>query len=124
MVLLHGALGTGLAHFREQIDEFSLGYQVVVPDLLGYGKSGHRDSFDEHFHQRDAEDVVALVQHLGLSSIHLCGFSDGAIVAMMVAGKYREHVRSLVLIGGQTELDEQTMETTREWAPADRLPAG
>lgn len=124
LVLLHGALGTGLAHFREQIDEFSLGYQVVVPDLLGYGKSGRRDSFDEHFHQRDAEDVVALVQHLGLSSIHLCGFSDGAIVAMMVAGKYGEHVRSLVLIGGQTELDEQTMETTRQWAPADRLPAG
>ena len=124
LVFLHGALGTGLAHFREQMDEFSLTYQVVVPDLLGYGKSGRRDFFDEHFHQRDAEDVLALVEHLELPRIHLCGFSDGAIVAMMVAGKYGERVRSLVLIGGQTVLDEQTMETTREWAPGDRLPTG
>ena len=123
-MLLHGALGTGPAHFREQIEEFSQSYQVIVPDLLGYGKSGRRDSFDERFHQRDAEDVIALVQHLGLSSIHLCGFSDGAIVAMITAGKYGEYIRSLVVIGGQTELDEQTMEITRDWAPGDRLPTG
>ena len=79
VVFLHGALGTGLAHFREQMDEFSLGYQVVLPDLLGYGKSGRRDSFDEHFHRRDAEDVVALVRHLGLpriliwAKVRMCG---------------------------------------------------
>ena len=102
LVLLHGALGTGLAHFREQIDEFSLGYQVVVPDLLGYGKSGRRDSFDEHFHQRDAEDVLALVEHLELPRIHLCGFSDGAIVAMMVAGKYGDRVP---LVGSDRRAD-------------------
>jgi pimeloyl-ACP methyl ester carboxylesterase len=124
LVLLHGALGTGTAHFREQIDEFSLSYKVIVPDLLGYGKSGHRDFFDEHFHQRDAEDVDALVRHLGLTRVHLCGFSDGAIVAMMVAGRYVDKVRSLVLIGGLMVLDEQTMKTTREWAPSDRLPIG
>ena len=123
-MLLHGALGTGTAHFREQIDEFSLEYQVIGPDMLGYGKSGRRDFFDEHFHQRDAEDVLALVRHLGLPRVHLCGFSDGAIVAMMVAGRYGDWVRSLVLIGGQTVLDEQTMETTREWSPGDRLPMG
>lgn len=42
LVLLHGALGTGTAHFREQIDEFALSHQVITPDFLGYGKSGRR----------------------------------------------------------------------------------
>jgi pimeloyl-ACP methyl ester carboxylesterase len=43
---------------------------------------------------------------------------------MITAGKYGEYIRSLVVIGGQTELDEQTMEITRDWAPGDRLPTG
>ena len=89
LVLLHGALGTGEAHFRGQIDEFARRYRVIAPDLLGYGKSGRRDSFDADFHSRDADDVAALVERLGLPGIHLCGFSDGAIVAMMVAGSVR-----------------------------------
>ena len=88
LVLLHGALGTGTAHFREQIDEFALSHQVIAPDFLGYGKSGRRAALDEYFYQRDAEDVVELVQHLGFSQVHLCGFSDGAVVAMIVAGRY------------------------------------
>ena len=123
-MLLHGALGTGPAHFRGQIDEFALSYQVIVPDFLGYGKSGRRTSLDEYFYQRDAEDVVALVQHMGLPTVHLCGFSDGAIVAMMVAGEYGNYVRSLVLIGGQPIMDDQSMEETRKLAPAKGLPAG
>ena len=39
LVFLHGALGTGLAHFRDQLDELASRYQVVAPDFLGYGKS-------------------------------------------------------------------------------------
>lgn len=125
IVLLHGALGIGSAHFREQIDEFAMSYQVIVPDLLGYGKSGRRDYFDEHFHQRDAEDVVDLVKQIGLSRIHLCGFSDGAIVAMLVACKQIDLIRSLVVIGAQqTAFDEQSMETVRGWVPVDRLSKG
>ena len=124
LVLLHGALGTGLAHFRGQIDEFALSYQVLVPDFLGYGQSDHRASLDEDFYQRDAEDVVALVQHLGLPPIHLCGFSDGAIIAMMVAGEYGDYIRSLVLIGGQAVLDDKAMEETRKLAPPEQLPEG
>ena len=123
-MLLHGALGTGVAHFREQIDEFAPTYQVIVPDFLGYGKSGRRASLDEYFYQRDAEDVVALVQHLGLPPVHLCGFSDGAVVAMIVAGQYGAYVRSLVLIGGQAVLDDQSMVETRKLCPAEQLPVG
>ena len=124
MLLLHGALGTGSTHFRGQIDELALSYQVIAPDFLGYGKSGRRASRDEYFYQRDAEDVMALVQHLGLPRVHICGFSDGAIVAMIVAGKYGDYVRSMVLIGGQAVFDDQSMEELRKLAPAEQLPAG
>ena len=124
LVLLHGALGTGATHFRGQIEEFASAYQVIVPDFLGYGKSQRRPVFDEDFYERDAEDVVALIQHLGLPPVHLCGFSDGAIVAMKVTGRPGADVRSLVLVGGSAVLDEQSMGWTRSLAPVERVPIG
>ena len=124
LVLLHGALGTGEAHYRRQIDELSREYRLIVVDFLGYGQSGRRDFFDGAFHTRDAEDVIALVEQLGVSPVHLCGFSDGAIVAMVVATRYVEHLRSLTLIGGQAVLDEKGMAMTREWVPPEQLSPG
>jgi non-heme chloroperoxidase len=124
LLLLHGALGTGATHFRGQIEEFASTYRVIVPDFLGYGKSQRRPVFDEDFYERDAEDVVALIQHLGLPPVHLCGFSDGAIVAMKVTGTLMADVRSLVLVGGSAILDEHSMDGTRKLAPADVLPRG
>ena len=124
IVLLHGALGTGQAHFPGQIEAFSTNYQVIAPDFLGYGSSGRRVSFDPNFHHQDAEDVGALLEYLHLPPLHLCGFSDGAVIAMIAAGMLRDSIRSLVLVGGQTLLDEQVMEVTRQWSLADQLPQG
>lgn len=124
LVLLHGALGTGISHFRAQIDEFSKHYQVIAPDFLGYGKSSRRASMNEYFYQRDAEDVVALLNYLALPPVNLCGFSDGAVVAIMVAGKHTDLIRSLVLIGGQAVMDANTMEETRKLGTAEDLPHG
>ena len=67
---------------------------------------------------------MALVQHLGLPQVHLCGFSYGAIVALMVAGEYVDDTRSLVLIGGQAVMDDQSMEETRQLLRGSQLPAG
>ena len=123
LVFLHGALGTGRAHFRHQINEFAADYQVIVPDFLGYGGSERRPSFED-FYNRDAEDIAALIQNLGLPPVNLCGFSDGAVVSMIVAGEHPEQLRSLTLIGAQAVLDEKAMEVTRKLAPADSLPGG
>lgn len=123
LLFLHGALGTGRAHFRGQINEFASDYRVIVPNFLGHGGSDPRESFDD-FYQRDTEDIVALIENLELPPVHLCGFSDGAIVAMMVAGDNPDRLQSLTLISGQAILDEQTMETTRQLSPASDLPDG
>ena len=123
LLFLHGALGTGRAHFRHQINEFASDYQVIVPDFLGYGGSEHRPTFED-FYERDAEDVAALIERLGLSSVNLCGFSDGAVVSMILAGDHPDYFRSLTLIGAQAVLDEKAMEVTRKLAPAESLPEG
>ncbi len=122
LLLLHGALGTGLAHFRRQVDDFATAYRVIVPDFLGYGNSGPRASFGGNFYERDAQDIAALIQHLDLPPVHLCGFSDGAVVAIIVAADYSPLVRSLILLGGQAVLDERTLEESRRLVPVENLP--
>jgi pimeloyl-ACP methyl ester carboxylesterase len=124
LVLLHGGLGTGEAHFRMQISEFASLYRVIAPTFLGYGKSQRRATFDEHYHERDAEDIVALVQRLELPPVHICGFSDGAIVAMIVAADNPSLVRSLILVGGQAVFDQYGMQEGRKLIPVEQIPPG
>ena len=58
LVFVHGALGTGLAHFRDQIEYFSTTHKVFLPDLLGYGQSERRKSFLGNFYENDSQDVA------------------------------------------------------------------
>lgn len=122
LVFLHGALGTGVAHFRDQIDYFSNTYKVFLPDFLGHGQSGKRKSFKGNFYEEDSRDIGCLISYLGLDPVNLCGFSDGSIVAMMVAKNYPGLVRCLVTIGGQSVSDDRKDEFRRTFTPIENLP--
>ena len=124
LLLLHGALGTGYSHFRHQIEALSHDYKVIVPDFLGYGESGKRDIYDEHFYRRDADDIASLMVKLQLTKVNICGFSDGGIVGMNVAVHYGQLINSLVLIGAQPVWDEITIETIRTWGNVEQLSQG
>ena len=117
LVFVHGALGTGLAHFRDQIEYFSTTHKVFLPDLLGYGQSERRKSFLGNFYENDSQDVARLIQVLSIGPVDLCGFSDGAIVSMLVAKNYPALVRSLVTIGGQSITDEKRSEFRKMLTP-------
>lgn len=117
LVFVHGALGTGLAHFRDQIEYFSTTYRVFLPDLLGHGQSERPKSFLDNFYENDSQDIASLIQSLDIGPVDLCGFSDGAIVSMLVAKNYPELVRSLVTIGGQSITDEKRSEFRKMLTP-------
>jgi pimeloyl-ACP methyl ester carboxylesterase len=122
LIFLHGALGTGAAHFRDQISYFSRKYRVVAPDFLGYGKSGRRLSFEGNLYEEDAQDIAQVIRKLRLDPVNMCGFSDGAIVAMILAREYPELVNSLVLIGGQAIFDENSYAMNKTFIPIEDLP--
>ena len=124
LLFLHGALGTGFGHFRHQIEALSRHYKVIIPDFLGYGESGKREIYDEHFYRRDADDVASLIAKLQLTKVNICGFSDGGIVGMNVAVHYRQLINSLVLIGAQPVWDEKTIKTIRTWGDVEKLSQG
>ena len=101
VVLIHGLLGTGLLNFADLIDWLAPDYRVIAPTLRGYGESLPKPrDFPARFYQRDADDVLALLDALGLTdNIRLMGFSDGGETAFCAAAKAPERFESVIVWG-------------------------
>lgn len=107
LLLLHGGLGTALLHYRREIPVFAERYRVIAPDMRGYGRSSPPREFPPDFYHRDAADMAALIEALGIAPVHVLGWSDGGIVGLVLAATRPELVRSLVVWGGEAHLLEE-----------------
>jgi pimeloyl-ACP methyl ester carboxylesterase len=97
------------------------GARVLAPDQRGFG--GSPLGADEPSLDRCADDVVALLDHLGLDRVVLGGSSMGGYVAMALARRAPERLRGLVLVGTKAGADPDAGRAGR-LAMAGRLDAG
>jgi pimeloyl-ACP methyl ester carboxylesterase len=94
MMVLHGGLGSG-EMFGPILPALSANHQVIAPDLQGHGRTADIDRpIDERLM---ADDIAALIDHLGLEKPDIVGYSLGGGVAFHTAVKYPEKVRKAVL---------------------------
>ena len=75
------------------------GRRVIALDNRGHGKSGKLYEAAAYHTTKMAEDVVALLDHLGISRADFMGYSMGARICAFVALKHPDRVRKLVLGG-------------------------
>ena len=95
LVLLHGGLGSG-EMFVPVLPAFADGHQVILPDLQGHGRTADIDRpLDVRLM---ADDVAALVDHLGLGPVDVVGFSLGGGVALQTAVRHPDKVQKLYTI--------------------------
>jgi pimeloyl-ACP methyl ester carboxylesterase len=97
VVLLHGLLmdarlNRGLARALTRG-----GHRVVLLDLLGHGASDKPVHAAEYRLDVYAEQVVALLDHLGVERVVVGGLSLGANVALHVAARHPGRVQGLIL---------------------------
>src|SRR5260370_26808996 len=95
LILLHGGLGS-TEMFGEIIPLLSNNRQVIVVDLQAYGRTADIDrplSFAAM-----ADDIAALIKHLGIGKADIMGYSLGGGVALRTAGRHPDVVRNLVLL--------------------------
>lgn len=116
LTLIHA----GVAHLRmwdEQVPAFAEHYRVIRYDTRGFGQTR---SEDVPFSNR--EDVLRLLDHLGVERTHLLGLSRGATIALDFALEHPERVSALV-IGATTpsgfEFEAPEMDAT--WTEVERL---
>ena len=117
VVFVHAATGSRRV-WEYQLPAFAAaGYRVITYDRRGFGRS----TIDPAGPQPGigADDLLALVNHLGLDRIHLVGTAAGGIVALDFAVSFPQRLRSLVVansIGGVQ--DEDYLELGRRLRPA------
>ena len=94
LILLHGGLASG-EMFAPIIPAFMERRQVIVPDLQGHGRTADIDRpIDTRLM---ADDIAALIDHLGLDRPDLVGYSLGGGVAFFTASKYPDKIGKLVM---------------------------
>jgi len=84
LVVLHGGWGGGIYSFDRQIAALDR-HRVIVPDRTGYGRSGTIETQPLDFHQRAADETLAVLDSLGLGRVSFWGHSDGAVIALRIA---------------------------------------
>ncbi len=73
-------------------------FRVVRPDFRGQGKSAIED-VDIITMDKCADDMAALIEHMGLRSINVMAQSMGGDVAFRLIARHQELFRSLVVAG-------------------------
>ncbi len=101
LLLIHG-LGSSTSGWGNQVPEFSKNYRVITFDVRGHGHSDKpRGPYSITMF---AEDTVALIDSLEISSAHVVGISMGGAIALQLAVDYPEKVKSLVVVNMTSEL--------------------
>jgi pimeloyl-ACP methyl ester carboxylesterase len=95
IVLLHGGLESGEA-FGPVLPLLAARHEVIAVDLQGHGRTADVDRPMDH--RLMADDVAALIRHLGLEKPDLVGYSLGGGVAFWTGVKYPELIRKLVTV--------------------------
>ncbi len=94
LILLHGGLGSG-EMFGPVLPALAEHHRVIAVDLQGHGRTADIDRpIDVRLM---ADDIAALIEHLGLDRPDVVGYSLGGGVALHTAAKYPALVGRLVV---------------------------
>jgi len=102
LVLLHGLSNFALSWAPQLGGLVARGWQVVLPDLAGHGRSAPVTRATTT--QDLAADVLTLCDHLGLDRAALCGLSLGGMVAQQLLVDHPERVAGVVVVAAGPHL--------------------
>ena len=95
LILLHGGFGS-VEMFGPNVAALAAGRQVIGVDLQSHGRTPSTER-PMRF-ETMADDIAALIAHLGLAKANVMGFSFGGGVALRTAIQHPAVVERLVLV--------------------------
>ncbi len=114
LVLLHSG-GMAGVEWQPQIEILSQSFYLLVPDMLGHGKSlipeGEALSISLM-----AEAVITMLDDEGIEKAHICGSSMGGAVALWIAVNSPQYINKLVAYRMGYCKNQSTYEQTRAMA--------
>lgn len=98
--MLHG-MGGNAQQWRKQIEPLQKDYTLIIPDLLGHGKSGQPEpmrSNDPYAFLAFIQDLQLLVQKYSATKNYLIGHSYGGALAVYLAATQPDKFQKMVLL--------------------------
>jgi len=101
LLLLHGGFGS-IHDFQQVIPELADHFKVIAVDSPGHGRSELADtlSFDLMTNY-----FAKMIDLLAIDSVDIIGYSDGGIVALLLAIQRPEKVKKVIASGANSSLD-------------------
>jgi pimeloyl-ACP methyl ester carboxylesterase len=113
LVLVHGFSGTS-QDWKASLQEWGTGFQLIVPDLRGHGRSS---VLSKPFRHEDAAaDLFALLDHLGIGAFKGVGVSGGGNVLLHMATKQPNRAKAMVLVSATPYFPAQARVIMRQYA--------
>jgi pimeloyl-ACP methyl ester carboxylesterase len=105
-ILLIPGLGLDHSYYRFGIPLLAKSLEVLAVDPRGIGRSTR--SSPPYSVEGWADDFAEMIGKLGAGPIHVLGSSLGGAMALALAQRHPERVRSLTVVGGFSEIDRAT----------------
>jgi 3-oxoadipate enol-lactonase len=115
LLFLHGT-GGNRAYFEAQFEHFKRDYRVIACDLRGHGESTKpKTGYDV---SAFSSDILALLNHLDVSSAVLIGHSLGGMIALDLAVCHPERVHSIAILDSPILMYPQVAEALTPFVEA------
>ena len=96
LLLSGGGLNRSIKDFGKCIPALSKHYRVIAPDTPGQGKSEQTDSLS---YDLLTEFMSQLIDSLKIDSCYVMGWSDGAIVSILLAARRGDKIKKVIAVG-------------------------
>ena len=93
LIVIHGLLGSA-DNWRSHVKAWQKNRRVIAVDLRNHGRSPHVEGMT---YRAMSDDVLSLMDQLGIDQAHVLGHSMGGKVAMTMARLAPQRVASLVV---------------------------
>jgi 2-succinyl-6-hydroxy-2,4-cyclohexadiene-1-carboxylate synthase len=96
MLLLHGFTGDS-STWLPFCEKWGLHSKLVIPDIIGHGKTGAPKNVDRYQIESAAKDLAHILDKLGFQKVNVLGYSMGGRLALTFAILYPQKVNKLIL---------------------------
>ena len=104
-IVFSHSIMTDSGMWQSQAEVLNRGFRVLRYDSRGHGKTP--STGDDYSTGRLANDVVSLLDVMGLDQVHFVGLSLGGILGFDLAGRYSERLHSLVICDARPDSPEE-----------------
>ena len=110
-LLLHLGAGCDSSLWRAAgyVETLSKSYQCILFDHRGHGQSDRPRGARANHIDRYADDVLALLDHLGLDASAFWGYSNGILVGLRVANLHKARISALIGSGGVDDVTHEEL---------------